>query len=102
MLRDDVGETQQLGTEPQASALGGKRVGLEADAVVDDLQSEDAAAGGEIGNVADREHSLRMQARQQAVELSGQRLRHIDELATPEIVTDLVEEHLDVALPQML
>jgi hypothetical protein len=43
-----------------------------------------------------------MQARQQAVELARQRLRHIDELAAAEIVIDPVEVDIDVALSQML
>ena len=66
------------------------------------FSAEDAAAGGEIGNVADREHPLRMQARQQAVELPGQRLRHVDQLAAAEIVIDLAEADVDVARLHML
>jgi hypothetical protein len=69
---------------------------------VDDLQAEDAASGGEIGNIADREHPLRMQARQQAVELPGQRLRHVHQLAAAEIVIDLAEADVDVARLHML
>src|SRR5215467_9979410 len=102
MLGYDVGELQQLGAEPQTRALGGERVGLEANAVVDDLQPEDAAASGEAWDVADREHALRMQVRQQAVELAGQGLRHVDELAAREIVADAVKAHVDIALAQML